>query len=734
MLNRFQAMPRIVPRAKHHTNLNQWLQDWRQGHPGALSDHLERLVALVRGRAGDWRYRDGFVSAHHREAVVDALAALDADEATLAAALVFASCRDLPGIPEAWREALDDETLRLAEGLMRTRGLGAGSAPQARGSTALSGAEGLRRLLLAVVDDVRVVMVILADQLALLRAAASAPEALRREIATENAELYAPLANRLGVWQLKWELEDLAFRYLEPDAYHRIAKLLEERRADRERYIAEVVSRLGRELREAGMDADVAGRPKHIYSIWRKMQRKGVGFHELYDVRAVRVLVDSVGECYAALGIVHSLWQHIPGEFDDYIATPKGNLYRSLHTAVVGPEGKTLEIQIRTREMHEHAELGVAAHWRYKEGKGRDPGYERKINWMRRLLERPGDEELVEAFRSEVAEDRVYVLTPQGQVMDLPSGATVLDFAYHVHTDVGHRCRGAKVNGRIVPLTHRLQTGEQVEILTSKNSEPSRDWMVPVLGYLHTGRARQKVRQWFRKRDYERNREEGREQVERELVRLGLARTPPESVVERFNFRNLDDLYAAVGSGEITPTQVANAAGAGLGDRRGDFVPVAGEARARAPESGDVTIEGVGNLLFSLARCCRPVPRDDIVGYITRGRGVSIHRRDCSNVVRLLREGSPRLIEVSWGERPSAAYPVEVGVTAWDRKGLLHDLSAVLSNEKVRVLSLNSDADAATGRANIRFTLEVSDIGQLSDLLRRVESVPGVTRARRLTA
>jgi len=729
----------LPARVPHHESLSEWLEGLRARAPETDLTVLEKAVALAGDGAQRRELDEGFQSPWHGTAVMEILAGLHADPETLAAAVAYLGSREAGRLPDDWAGTLGPEVAKLTGSLLRVADMGgAGVAAEAdragpgRGAV-LDRAEGLRRLLLAVVDDVRAVLVILADQLALVRAAADAPESSRRRVARDTAELYAPLANRLGIWQLKWELEDLAFRYREPETYKRIARLLEERRADRERFIAEVVTVLRAELEKAGLPARIEGRPKHIYSIWRKMQRKGLGFHELFDVRAVRVMVDTVAQCYAALGVAHSLWQHVPGEFDDYIATPKGNLYQSLHTAVIGPHGKALEVQIRTFDMHEHAELGVAAHWRYKEGGSRDAGYERKIQWMRRLLEGGADEQLLEAFRADVAEERVYVLTPQGQVMDLQQGATVLDFAYHVHTDVGHRCRGAKVNGRIVPLTRRLSTGEQVEILTGKRGEPSRDWMVPALGYLYTGRARQKVRQWFRKVDFERNRDAGREQVERELARLGLARAALEGLPRRFNFASLDDLYAAVGAGEVTPTQVANAVVARQEDGAGDFVPISEPSRARGPDSGDVTIEGVGNLMFTLARCCRPVPGDEIVGYITRGRGVSIHRQDCSNVVRMLRDGSPRLIQVSWGRRPAAAYPAAVEVRAWDRKGLLHDISAVLSNEKVRVLSLNSEASRPDGLAMVRFTLEVNDLAQLSDLLRRIETVPGVQRVVRRT-
>jgi GTP pyrophosphokinase len=554
--------------------------------------------------------------------------------------------------------------------------------------------------------------------------------------------IHAPLANRLGVWQLKWELEDLAFRYQEPEAYQKVAKQVAERRADREHFIKAFMKKLAEALEEAGVKGQVIGRPKHIYSIWRKMQRKGLDFHELFDVRAVRVLVDDVPACYSVLGLVHHLWQPIPGEFDDYITTPKGNNYQSLHTAVVGPEGKAVEVQIRTREMHEHAELGVAAHWRYKEGGPNDPAFDNKIAVMRQLLETGeedlDDESLLDSFKAATSEDRVYVLTPKGQVVDLVQGATVLDFAYHIHTEVGHRCRGAKINGRIVPLTQRVQTGERIEILTGKHPRPSRDWLNPRLGYIRGARGRSKVRQWFRRESFDENLRQGRDLVESELKRIGLSGADLEGVADRFSLGRNEDVFAAVGCGDLTVGQVLHAVERlrSLGEEptAEDLVtrPSRRAANEQRQEADDIRIEGVGNLLTNMARCCQPVPGDPVVGYVTRGRGVSIHRDDCSNVLRWLSEDNPRLLQVNWGHTPAATYSVELLIRAFDRRELIRDISAVLAASEVNVTDISSKLDEDRDEVSIRLHARVRNYEQLSELLNRLGNIRNVMEARRV--
>lgn len=598
-------------------------------------------------------------------------------------------------------------------------------------------AERLRRMLLAMVDDVRAVLIKLAYRLQHLRLLAAEPDDLARAIARETLEIFAPLANRLGVAQLKWEMEDLSLRILEPKEYRRIAKLLEESRTEREHYIIDFTDHLREALRQEQVEADVRGRPKHIYSIWKKMQRKNLEFEDLYDLRAVRVIVDRLSTCYAVLGVVHSTWPHIPKEFDDYIANPKDNGYQSLHTAVLGPEGKVVEVQIRTQGMDEFAELGVAAHWRYKEGGREDQALSRAITSLRRLLEnQDNDRELLDNFHYELFHDRVFVLTPNGDVIDLPKGATPLDFAYTIHTEVGHHCRGAKVNGRIVPLTYELRSGERVEVLTSQSGGPSRDWINPNMGFLRTARARAKARGWFRQQDHDKNLSEGRAVLEREAQRLGVNAPDMDELMRRFKQPGRDELLVAIGAGEITPAQLAGAMQVPI-----ELTPeetLMGR-RHRHPSATDkatdkgIQIRGVGNLLTQMAGCCRPVPGDRVIGYITRGKGVTIHRRDCVHILRMSEEERPRLVEVTWGE-DTQAYPVKVTVEAFDRQGLLRDITQVLANERINVLSAATQTDPAENTVTMDLTLEITDTTQLSKMLDKIGAVANVFSVRRVSA
>ena len=540
---------------------------------------------------------------------------------------------------------------------------------------------------------------------------------------------------RLGVWHLKWELEDLAFRILEPEAYLRIARLLDEKRGDRERYLENVIALLKGELTRAGIAAEVTGRPKHFYSIAQKMKRKGYDFEAVYDVRAVRVLVDEVKDCYAALGLVHNLWSPIPKEFDDYIARPKSNQYRSLHTAVSGPEGKAVEVQIRTHEMHQASELGVAAHWRYKEGRRGDRGYDEKIAWLRQILEwkdQIGDAgDLAEQFRTGLFDDTIYVLTPQGRVIDLPKGATPIDFAYHVHTELGHRCRGAKVDGAMVPLSTLLANGQQVEILAAKQGGPSRDWLNPALGYVASHGARSKVRQWFNRQNLETAVAQGRAVVEKDLQRLGMTSLNLEKLAAQLGFDKVAEFLAEVGRGEVGHRQLQNAIAA-LDPRSTPVLPQeereplpARKARA-APDRGSILIVGVDRLLTAPAKCCKPAPPDAIVGFVTRGRGVTIHRAGCRNVARLAAE---RVVAAAWGESAGATYPVEVEVYAADRAGLRRDIAEVLAREGIGILA--SASAASDGAARMRYTLAVADLDRLRQALALIQQVRGVARAAR---
>jgi GTP pyrophosphokinase len=596
--------------------------------------------------------------------------------------------------------------------------------------------EGLRRLLLALVRDLRVVPILLAVQLQRLRQADKKSAEERRVIAQMTADIHSPLANRLGIWQLKWELEDLAFRYLHTETYQRIAKLLDEKRMGRERFIEEAKQNLRDALKEAGIEADVAGRPKHIYSIWKKMQRKGLPFSELYDIRAIRVLVKDIPSCYAALGVAHQLWSSIPFEYDDYIAHPKGNDYRSLHTAVMGPENRTLEVQIRTQQMHEHAELGVAAHWRYKEGGQGDVSFERKVAWMRQLLETSeGDEpnDLAADFSTALMEDRVYLLTPKGEVVDLQQGATVLDFAYHVHTEVGHRCRGAKVNGRIVTLDHTPVSGDRIEIITSKESAPRRDWLMAANGFLITGRARDKVRAWFHKIDRSRNLQDGRELLEKELRRVALLNADISPVLEKFKLPNVDELYLALSLGDIGPSQVSRALHEHLQPTKtSDSSKVTVKKSSPKKNSGQFTVEGVGNLLTQLARCCQPVPGDEIVGYLTRGKGVSVHRASCASLQRLISKHQDRCLPVNWVNSEKSRYFVDIIVHAYDRKWLIKDITNIIGHGEVQLQGFSSHVNAEHGMAELRISLKVNDFEQLSHLLGRLNAVPGVQDVKRL--
>jgi GTP pyrophosphokinase len=595
---------------------------------------------------------------------------------------------------------------------------------------AVQQSEALRKMLLAVVSDVRLVLVRIADQLYRLRQAKDAPRELKEALALETREIYAPLANRLGVWQLKWELEDLAFRYAEPQTYAEIAAALKEKRTERVGFIEKFQRKLYKELAAEGIKAEISGRPKHIYSIYRKMLRKDRGIEALYDIRAVRVLVDTVGDCYAALGIVHNLWSYIPGEFDDYIANPKDNDYQSLHTAVVGPEGKTVEIQIRTHDMHRHAELGVAAHWRYKEG-GTPAAFDQKIRFLRQLLE-PTDrnEDLLDQIRDDFFEDRVYAISPKGDVVELPANATPLDFAYHVHTQVGHRCRGAKVNGRIVPLTYHVQNGDHIEIITGRQSKPSRDWLSPKLGYLAGAGARAKVRSWFRHQDRDQHMRQGREILDREITRLNVKDIATDTIAKQLKHKDTDSLSVALGSGDLTSAAIATA----LQHIRGTELPE--KIRMKRPRRTDnktdtVAVTGVGDLMCNFARCCRPVPPEPIVGYITQGRGVSIHRQDCGNFLGLNQRSPERIVEVNWGKSEAGSYPVDISIHAYDRSGLIRDITSVLADEHANVLDLKSHTDKKSMQVIMEISIEIKDLPTLSTVISKLEQLPNVVSVRR---
>jgi len=592
--------------------------------------------------------------------------------------------------------------------------------------------EALRKMLLALVSDPRLVLVRIAEQLYRLRLAKNSSVAEQRSLAVETQEIYAALANRLGVWQFKWELEDLAFRYLEPETYKHIAMMLNEKRGERERFIDELTETLGTELSRNGVLADISGRPKHIFSIWRKMQSKNRSLDHIFDIRAVRLMVSDVSDCYAALGVVHNLWSYLPGEFDDYIANPKDNDYQSLHTAVIGPGGRTVEVQIRTDEMHRHAELGVAAHWRYKGGDESKGSFDRKIQFLRQVLEpAENDGDILDQIRGDIFEDRVYAVSPRGDVVDMPANSTPLDFAYHVHTQVGHRCRGAKVNGRIVPLTYKVQNGDEIEIITGKEAQPSRDWLSPQLGYLAATRSRTKVRSWFRQRDKDQNKRQGREMLERELGRLNVRDIAADEIARQLKFGNSDALCIALGAGDITVASIPTALQHLRPEEPTDVIRKRRHTRRTRSDAGGIAISGVGDLLCNFARCCRPVPPESIIGYITQGRGVSIHRVYCGNYLSLHARHPERVIDVDWGNAADAIYPAELQLQAYDRHGLLRDVSAVLADENVSIDSIQSRNDKQAMQITMDLDVSVPGLPTLSRVINRLEQLPNVTSVRR---
>ncbi|KRW59653.1 GTP diphosphokinase [Pseudomonas sp. TTU2014-080ASC] len=673
--------------------------------------------------------------------IAEILADLKLDQDTLVAAVIYRCVREGKVTLQNVQQRFGPVVAKLIEGVLRMAAISASLNP--RDSLVLGSqaqVENLRKMLVAMVDDVRVALIKLAERTCAIRAVKEADDEKRQRVAREVFDIYAPLAHRLGIGHIKWELEDLSFRYLEPEQYKQIATLLHERRLDREHYINEVMSQLRAELEATGIKADISGRAKHIYSIWRKMQRKGLQFSQIYDVRAVRVLVPHVRDCYTALGIVHTLWRHIPKEFDDYIANPKENGYRSLHTAVLGPEGKVLEVQIRTQAMHEEAELGVCAHWRYKgtDVKSGSNHYEEKISWLRQVLEwheELGDiGGLAEQLRVDIEPDRVYVFTPDGHAIDLPKGATPLDFAYRVHTEIGHNCRGAKINGRIVPLNYSLQTGEQVEIITSKQGAPSRDWLNPNLGYVTTSRARAKIIHWFKLQDRDLNVMAGRTLLERELTRLALNSVDYDKLAEKANLKTAEDLFAALGAGDVRQAHVINLAQQLVEPERSteqlELIPRKAQGY-RPGKRGDIQIQGVGNLLTQIAGCCQPLPGDPIVGYITLGRGVSIHRQDCASALQLSAREPERIIQVSWGPVPVQTYPVDISIRAYDRSGLLRDVSQVLLNEKINVLAVNTSSNKDDNTASMSITVEIPGLDALGRLLGRISQLPNIIEVRR---
>ena len=668
---------------------------------------------------------------NHPLAVAETLASIHMDTATIVAALLHDVSEDC-NVPMSDLESrFGREVARLVDGVtkldkMQFLHVDGDAAPKLNGQDLW--AENMRKMFLAMAEDIRVVLIKLADRLHNMKTLQYRAPAKRRRVAQETMDIYAPLANRLGIWELKWQLEDLSFRFLEPDRYHEIADKVASRRLAREKYIQRVIEVLRGEFDGQGIQADLSGRPKHIYSIYRKMQRRGVDVDQIYDQLAVRVLVGSIADCYTALGIIHSIWRPLPGQFDDYIANPKESMYQSLHTTVVAVDGRPLEIQIRTHEMHQVAEYGVAAHWRYKEGLRQDQKFDAKVAWLRQLMDwqkdvAGGAQEFVESLKTDIFQDQVYVFTPKGEIKELPSGATSLDFAYRIHTDVGHKCIGAKVNGRLVSLDTRLQNGDIVEIITAKGSRgPSRDWLNPNLGFVHTAHAREKIRQWFRRQQRDENIVRGREMVEKALKRLNVDGVKLDDLAAEFKYDKVDDFLAAVGYGDINPDEIGRHVLSGAEEQRKETTALPQFARPSMPMGG-LRVLGVGDLLTRVCRSCNPVPGDDIIGYITRGRGVTVHRADCPSVLN--EDEKDRLVAVDWSESEQHVFPVTVRLEAWDREGLVRDVTAILADEKINIIALSAVVHKDQ-TATVWTTVEVPRLDRLSRIMSRLESIRDV--------
>ncbi len=671
-----------------------------------------------------WVIDDIHRSESHYSQTVAVLVALKADEEMLMIYALFHALRTAHEQAELHYQSLTTKQQQIVDDLLKIHQADWLINPKS------NNAEGLRRLLFAMINDVRLVLILLAEQVVLMRAATNSDEVWQKQLASSTMTYHAALANRLGVWQIKWELEDLSFRFLDPEQYKTIAKKLAEKRVAREQFIVNCSEHLIKVLASNNITADIAGRPKHIYSIYRKMQKKNLSFDGLYDIRAVRVLVENVADCYATLGLVHGTWTHIPKEFDDYIAQPKGNMYQSLHTVVV-VDGKTLEVQIRTHEMHEHAELGVAAHWRYKDGSKQDQSYDSKVNWMRQLLsENNSSEDLLGAFQSDTQEERVYVFTPSGDVIDLPRGCTPVDFAYHVHTEVGHRCQGAKVNGSIVPLSRQLHTGDRVEIMTAKTAKPSRDWLHEHSEHLHSAKARAKVRHWFRENDFEKNVSLGKELLDNELKKFALQKIDFNPILAHFNLHQLDKLQAMIATGDITVTQVLNQAEFQLNPKK-RFSKKTTKKKI-SHKKASIIVEGVDSLKTTLASCCQPKAGEQIGGYITRTRGISVHRINCDNYLHMISEEPGRLVHVNWGDDDHLGMQSQLKITSQNRKTIIKDVSILVAQSHAQIVSLNAQADSEAGLLDIDIRIQVRDFDHLKFIIDKASALDNTIDIQRL--
>jgi GTP pyrophosphokinase len=704
------------------------------------------LAAEVEHLPGDQLtgWGEGYSSYYAGLEMAEILADLHLDCDTLVAAVLYRSVRENKLSLDTVQHQFGQAVAKLIGGVARMAAISNisnHSSDAVIGLQSSEQADNVRKMLVAMVDDVRIALIKLAERTCAIRAVKKAPIEKRQRVAREVSDIYAPLAHRLGIGHIKWELEDLSFRYLHPYDYKYIAKLLDEKRMDRQVYIDNVIQMLRDALQKEGIQgAEINGRAKHIYSIWRKMRRKNISFSEVYDIRAVRILVDTEQDCYRVLGIVHSLWRNIPNEFDDYIANPKENGYRSLHTAVKGPNNRILEVQIRTRKMHEEAEFGVCAHWRYKKSdqEGSSNSYEQKIEWLRQVLEwheEVGGNPWEDHLPRGIEQDRIYVFTPDGHVVDLPESATAVDFAFRIHSDIGLRCKGAKVNGRIVPLNQTLKTADQVEILTSNRESPSRDWLIPALGYITTSKARSRLQAWFKQQDREQNVADGRALLDREFLRLAFDNVDYSQLAQKLNLKTLDDLYAAVGTGDLSVDRIINAAQRLFkADKTPEpVISLVGRATSFEQGASDVYIDGVGNLLSHIAQCCKPIPGDSITGYITLGRGVSIHRQDCPNILQLVADEPERIIKVDWAEKPEQYYSVDVIIEAFDRHGLLRDITTLLDRERINVSAMQTLSNKSKNTVDMSLRIEVSSFSDLSRVLARLSRLPNVSSVKRKT-
>ncbi len=713
-------------------DLNKWLEHICAHCPPQARDQINRACHLASHLHESQFHSSGDSRFSHVIRVADILFELGMDTEVLVAGILHETITDTTKVPlEYIEQHLGEAVAKLIAGVNKMRLIEDinDEVVKRPDKDSIRQNEALRKMLLAMSEDVRVILIKLADRLDKMRALQRVPEERSKRIARQTLDIFAPLANRLGIGQIKWELEDLSLRYLEPETYQQMARFLDERRINREHFIQKIVHILKDSLHHLGLtNAEVTGRPKHIYSIWRKMQRKGLDFEQIYDVRAVRVLVDTLEQCYLTLGTVHNRWKPIPSEFDDYIANPKINGYQSLHTAVLGPDQKIFEVQIRTFQMHHQAELGVAAHWRYKEESQPNNDLDQKVAWLRQLLKKEDGAEygnFIDQFKSDMSEERVYVMSPRGKIVDLPYGSTSLDFAYAIHTDLGHRCRGAKVNGKIVPLTYPLKTGTQVEILLTQEPRPSRDWINPNFHYLKTARAINKVKQWLKRQDMQQHLIEGRALLERELRRLNVLDVSQEEIAKYLGFSSLNNCLASIGSGDTTMSQIAQVVESKLFPKKESFKPIISEKKLNGQSS--LHLKGVGNTLVNVARCCHPVPNDPIIAYLTKARGVVVHRSDCARAQRWQSEDHERLLEVEWAEASEPqVYPINIQVEAFDRTGLLKDVTGSIHAEKVNIIASNTSTNKNNNNVIMLFTIEVANSEQLSRVLARVDEVHNV--------